>query len=83
MNQKKSLTELQKQLKMLSNEDKKIETFSENYKKKISEEIKQFNPKVIKNMPTPGNSRDEAESNFKIPIKIVRYKSSGKLKIIF
>jgi hypothetical protein len=40
---------LQKQLKILINEDKKIETFSENYKKKISEEIKQFNPKVIKN----------------------------------
>jgi len=49
MNQKRSLTELQKQLKMLSDEEKKIEIFSENYKKKISEEIKQFNPKVIKN----------------------------------
>jgi len=51
MNQKRSLTELQKQLKTLSNEEKKIEIFSENYKKKISEEIKQFNPKLIKNTP--------------------------------
>jgi hypothetical protein len=51
MSQKRSLTELQKQLKMLSDEEKKIEIFSENYKKKISEEIKQFNPKLIKNTP--------------------------------
>jgi hypothetical protein len=51
MSQKKSIGELQKQLKMISDEDKKIELFSENYKKKISEEIKQFNPKIIKNTP--------------------------------
>jgi hypothetical protein len=36
---------------MLSDEEKKIEIFSENYKKKISEEIKQFNPRLIKNTP--------------------------------
>lgn len=47
--QKKSITELQKQLKMLSDEEKKIENFSENYKKKFSEEIKRFDPKTIKN----------------------------------
>jgi hypothetical protein len=34
---------------MLSDEEKKIENFSENYKKKFSEEIKQFDPGMIKN----------------------------------
>lgn len=49
MTQHKSISGLQKQLKMLSDEEKKIENFSENYKKKFSEEIKQFDPGMIKN----------------------------------
>lgn len=51
MNQKSSLTKLQKQLKMLEDEDKIIQNFSENYKKKFSEELKQLDPKEIKNTP--------------------------------
>ena len=51
MNQKNSLTKLQKQLRMLEDEDKNLQNFSENYKKKLSEEIKKFNPKQIKNTP--------------------------------
>ncbi len=51
MSQKKSLTTLQKQLKMLEEEEKQTQVFSENYKKKFSEEIKNFNPKEIKNTP--------------------------------
>lgn len=51
MNQKNSLTKLQKQLKMLEDEDKIIQNFSENYKKKFSEELKQLDPKEIKNTP--------------------------------
>jgi hypothetical protein len=51
MNQKNSLTKLQKQLRMLEDEDKNLKNFSENYKKKLSEEIKKFNPKQIKNTP--------------------------------
>lgn len=49
MKQHKSISGLQKQLKMLSDEEKKIENFSENYKKKFSEEIKQLDPGMIKN----------------------------------
>ena len=49
MNQKSSLTKLQKQLKMLEDEDKIIQNFSENYKKKFSEELKKMDPKEIKN----------------------------------
>jgi hypothetical protein len=51
MNQKNSLTKLQKQLRMLEDEDKNLQNFSENYKKKLSEEIKKLNPKQIKNTP--------------------------------
>jgi hypothetical protein len=36
---------------MLEDEDKNLKNFSENYKKKLSEEIKKFNPKQIKNTP--------------------------------
>jgi hypothetical protein len=36
---------------MLEEEEKQIQVFSENYKKKISEEIKNLNPKEIKNTP--------------------------------
>jgi hypothetical protein len=36
---------------MLEEEEKQIQGFSENYKKKFSEEIKNFNPKEIKNTP--------------------------------
>jgi len=49
MNQKNSLTKLQKQLKMLEDEDKSIQNFTENYKKKFSEELKKMDPKEIKN----------------------------------
>jgi|688.fasta_scaffold495900_2 hypothetical protein len=49
MNQKNSLTKLQKQLKILEDEDKSIQNFSENYKKKFSEELKKMDPKEIKN----------------------------------
>ncbi len=49
MNQKSSLTKLQKQLKMLEDEDKSIQNFTENYKKKFSEELKKMDPKEIKN----------------------------------
>lgn len=51
MNQKSSLTKLQKQLKMLEDEDKSIQNFTENYKKKFSEELKKLDPKKIKNTP--------------------------------
>jgi hypothetical protein len=36
---------------MLEEEEKQTQVFSENYKKKFSEEIKNFNPKEIKNTP--------------------------------
>jgi hypothetical protein len=36
---------------MLEDEDKIIQNFSENYKKKFSEELKQLDPKKIKNTP--------------------------------
>ena len=49
MNQKNSLTKLQKQFQILEEEDKKLKMESEMYKKKFSEEIKNFKPQDIRN----------------------------------
>ena len=49
MRNQKSIAELQKQLKMFKDEDQITKKFSEDYKNKVSEEIKKFNPKDIKN----------------------------------
>jgi len=51
MKEKRSITELQLQFKKLEEEKKENETFHENYKKKLSQQIKNFNPKEIKNTP--------------------------------
>ena len=49
MRNQKSIAELQKQLKMFKDEEQITKKFSEDYKNKVSEEIKKFNPKDIKN----------------------------------
>ena len=49
MRNQKSIAELQKQLKMFKDEEQVTKKFSEDYKNKVSEEIKKFNPKDIKN----------------------------------
>ena len=51
MGTKKSITEVQLQLKKLEEEQKENDKFFENYKKLISDELKGFNPKEIKNTP--------------------------------
>lgn len=49
MKNQNRLIELQKQLKMFEDEDKSSNTYTEDYKKKISEEIKKLKPNDIKN----------------------------------
>ncbi len=49
MRNQKSIAELQKQLKMFEDEEKMTKKYSEEYKSKISEEIKKFKPTDIKN----------------------------------
>jgi hypothetical protein len=49
MNQKKSISEIQKQIDVLNEEEKKDNIFLENYKKEISKEILKFDRKEIKN----------------------------------
>lgn len=49
MKNQKSIAELQKQLKMFKDEENITKKYSEDYKNKISEEIKKFNPTDIKN----------------------------------
>lgn len=49
MKNQKSISELQKQLKMFEDDEKIIKKYSEEYKNKISEEIKKFKPTDIKN----------------------------------
>ena len=49
MRNQKSIAELQKRLKMFKDEEQITKKFSEDYKNKVSEEIKKFNPKDIKN----------------------------------
>jgi hypothetical protein len=49
MKNQNRLIELQKQLKMFEDEDKSSNTYTEDYKKKISEEIKKLTPNDIKN----------------------------------
>ena len=51
MQNHKSVTDLQRQLKKLKDEHKEVDRFNEDYKKIISEEIKRFDPKQIKNTP--------------------------------
>jgi hypothetical protein len=51
MSQKLPLREVQRQLQRIEDEQKDLEKFTENYKKKLSEEIRQFDPKQIKNTP--------------------------------
>lgn len=52
MKNQKMLSELQKQLKMFEEEETNSKKFTEDYKKKISEEIKKFKPQDIKNTET-------------------------------
>jgi len=47
----KSIANLQKQLNMLEDEFKKSEVINETYKKQLSKDIREFNPKEIKNTP--------------------------------
>jgi hypothetical protein len=47
--ERKSVTDLQKQIKLLKEEENISKKFTEDYKFKISQEIKQLNPKDIKN----------------------------------
>ena len=49
MKNQQSIAELQKQLKMFEDDEKIIRKYSEEYKNKISEEIKKFKPTDIKN----------------------------------
>lgn len=49
MKNQKSIAELQKQLKMFKDEENITKKYSEDYKHKISEEIKKFKPTEIKN----------------------------------
>jgi hypothetical protein len=49
MKNQKSIAELQKQLKMFKDEENITKKYSEDYKNKISEEIKKFKPAEIKN----------------------------------
>jgi len=49
MKNQKSIAELQKQLKMFKDEENITKKYSEDYKNKISEEIKKFKPSEIKN----------------------------------
>ena len=49
MKNQNRLIELQKQLKMFEDEYKSSNTYTEDYKKKISEEIKKLKPNDIKN----------------------------------
>ena len=49
MKNQNRLIELQKQLKMFEDDEKTIKKYSEDYKNKISEEIKKFKPTDIKN----------------------------------
>ena len=49
MKNQKMLSELQKQLKMFEDDEKITRKYSEEYKNKISEEIKKFKPTDIKN----------------------------------
>lgn len=42
-------SELKKEIELMELENKKLETINNTYKNKISEEIKLFNPKEIKN----------------------------------
>jgi hypothetical protein len=51
MQNHKSVTDLQRNLKKLKDEQKEVDRFNEDYKKIISEEIKSFDPKQIKNTP--------------------------------
>jgi len=51
MSQKLPLREVQRQLQKIENEGKDLEKYTENYKKKLSEEIKKFKPTEIKNTP--------------------------------
>ena len=49
--ERKSVTELQQQLNKLIEEQKSSEKYSEDYKLKISKEIKKFDVNQIKNTP--------------------------------
>ena len=49
MKNQQLITELQKQLKMFEDDEKITRKYSEEYKNKISEEIKKFKPTDIKN----------------------------------
>jgi hypothetical protein len=51
MGTRKSITEIQLQLKKLEEDQKENEKFFETYKKQISKELKSFNPEEIKNTP--------------------------------
>lgn len=49
MNQKESSSEIRKEIELFEKENKKLELINENYKKKLSEEIRLIDPKEIKN----------------------------------
>ncbi len=49
MKNQNRLIELQKQLKMFEDEEKNSKNYTEEYKKKISEDIKKLKPKDVKN----------------------------------
>lgn len=49
MQNHKSITDLQRHLKKLEDEQKEVDRYNEDYKKMISDEIKRFDPKNIKN----------------------------------
>ena len=51
MSQRLPLREIQRQLQRIEDEQKDLDSYTEKYKKKLSEEIRQFNPKEIKNTP--------------------------------
>lgn len=52
MKNQNRLIELQKQLKMFEDEEKSSQKYTEDYKKKISEEIKKFRPEDVRNTET-------------------------------